>query len=44
MSASKSFDLIVIGGGAAGFYAAVHLAQAKPHSSVLFRAKSTLFI
>lgn len=44
MSASKSFDLIVIGGGAAGFYAAVHLAQAKPHSSVLILEQSQHYL
>ncbi|WP_342773996.1 lycopene cyclase family protein [Muriicola soli] len=29
------YDLIVIGGGAAGFYGAIHVAEARPDMKVL---------
>ena len=38
------FDVIVIGGGAAGFYTAIHIAEAKPHLkiAILERGKDVL--
>ncbi|WP_276169126.1 NAD(P)/FAD-dependent oxidoreductase [Zobellia alginiliquefaciens] len=38
------FDVIVIGGGAAGFYTAIHIAEAKPHLkiAILERGKEVL--
>ena len=38
------FDVIIIGGGAAGFYTAIHIAEAKPNLkiAILERGKDVL--
>ena len=41
MSEIKSYDLIVIGGGAAGFFGAINAAQLKPGLKILIAEKST---
>lgn len=44
MSVLTDRDLIIIGGGAAGFYAAIHYAIAKPTSSVLVLEQGNSFL
>ncbi|HRG09947.1 MAG TPA: NAD(P)/FAD-dependent oxidoreductase, partial [Cyclobacteriaceae bacterium] len=41
MSASADYDLIVIGGGAAGFFGAINAAQFNPGLRILILEKST---
>jgi len=41
---STRYDLIIIGGGAAGFYAGIHYATARPHASVLILEQGTSFL
>jgi predicted Rossmann fold flavoprotein len=41
VSEQKSFDLIVIGGGAAGFFGAINVAQRNPALKILIAEKST---
>jgi len=38
------YDVLVIGGGAAGFYAAIHIAEARPNTkiAILERGKEVL--
>jgi len=36
-------DLIIVGGGAAGFYAGIHFSQSNPNCSVLILEQAPLF-
>ena len=38
------YDLIVIGGGAAGFFAAIHAKNTKPHANVLLLEKTAVLL